>query len=50
MAKIEPEIIEINCTDENYFLCVRVCSENKKLKGDIRVAFDREKCGLENGV
>ena len=36
--------------DGNYFLCDRVCSQNKKLKEDILVAFDRGKCGLENGV
>ena len=36
------QIIEINCTDGNYFLCNRVCSQRKKLKQDILVAFDRE--------
>ena len=25
-------IIEINCTDDNFFLCDRVCSQSKKLK------------------
>ena len=43
-------IIEINCTDGNHFLSDRVCTQKKKLKQDILVAFDREKCGLENGV
>ena len=43
-------IIEINCTDDNFFLCDRVCTRSKKLKEDILVAFDREKCELENGV
>ena len=44
--------MEINCTDDNYFLCDRVCSQTKnfKFKEDILVAFDQEKCGLENGV
>ena len=32
-------IIEIKCTDNNYFLCDRVCSQSKKLKEDILVAF-----------
>ena len=45
VAKIEPEIIEINCTDENYFLSDRVCSESKNHKEDILVAFDRENVG-----
>ena len=35
-------ITEINCTDND--------SQIKKLKEDILVAFDQEKCGLENGV
>ena len=43
-------ILEINCTDGNYFLCDRVFTQTKKLKQDILVAFDRGKCGLENGV
>ena len=38
-------IIEINCTDDNYFLCDRVCIQSKKLKEDIMVAFDRENVG-----
>ena len=41
-------IIEINCTDDNYFLCDRVCTLSKKLKEDILVVFDQEKYGLEN--
>ena len=40
----------INCTDSNYFLSERVCTQSKKLKEDILVAFDRNKCGLENHV
>ena len=36
-------VIEINCKDDNYFICDRVCTQSKKLKGDILVAFDREK-------
>ena len=35
-------IIEINCTDGNYFLCDRVCTQRKKPKQDILVAFDLE--------
>ena len=38
--------IEINCTDDNCFLSDRVCTQSKKLKEDILVAFDRGKCGL----
>ena len=49
-GKDQAWIIEINCTDVNYFLCDRVCTQTKKLKEDILVAFDQEKCGLENGV
>ena len=33
--------------DDSYFLCDIVCTQTKKLKVDILVAFDREKCGLE---
>ena len=36
--------------DDNYFLCDTVYTQSKKLKEDILVAFDGEKCGLENGV
>ena len=43
-------IIEINCMDDSYFLCDRVCTQSKKLKEDILVAFYPEKCGMENGV
>ena len=43
-------MIEINCTDDNYFLCDRVYTQSKKLKKDILVTFDREKCGLENDI
>ena len=43
-------IIEINCMDDNYFLCDRVCTQSKMLKEDILVAFEQKKCGLENGV
>ena len=46
----QARIIEINCMDGNYFLCDRVCAQSKKLKKDILVAFDQEKCGLENGI
>ena len=38
-------IIEISCTDNKYFLCDRVCTQSKKLKEDILVAFDRESAG-----
>ena len=38
-------IIEINCMDDNYFLCDKVCTQSKKLKEDILVAFDRENVG-----
>ena len=40
-------MIEISCTDNIKFLCDRVCVQSKKLKEDILVAFDQEKCGLE---
>ena len=43
-------IIEISCTDNNNFLCDRVCTQSKKLEEDILVAFWRGKCGLKNGV
>ena len=43
-------IIEINCTDDNYFLCDRVWIQGKKLKEHILEEFDRGKCGMENGV
>ena len=43
-------IIEINFKDDNYFLCDRVCAQSKKLKENILVVFDWEKCWLENGV
>ena len=36
---------EINCMDDSYFLCDRVCTQRKKLKEDILVAFDRENVG-----
>ena len=39
-----------NCTDDNNFLCDRVCTQSKKLKEDILVVFDRENCGLINCV
>ena len=39
--------LEISCTDN---ICDRVSSQSKKLKDAILVAFDRGKCGLENGV
>ena len=42
-------IIEINCTDDIYFICDRVCTQSKRLK-DILVAFDWAKCGLENAL
>ena len=35
----------INCKDDIYFLCDRVCTQSKKLKDDILVAFDRENVG-----
>ena len=31
-------------------ICDRVSTQSKKLKDAILVAFDRGKCGLENGV
>ena len=31
--------------DDNYFLCDRVCTQSKKFKEDILVAFDRENVG-----
>ena len=39
--------LEISCTDN---ICDRVSTQSKKLKDAILVAFDRGKCGLENGV
>ena len=42
-------MIEISCTDKINFLCDIVCAQSKKLKEDILVAFDWEKCGLETG-
>ena len=42
--------MEINCTDDNYFLCDRCCTQSKKLKEDNLIAFDRRKCGLEISV
>ena len=42
--------MEINCIDDNNFICDRVCTQSKKLKEDILVGFGQEKCGLENGV
>ena len=47
VAKIKPEI---NCTDDSYFLCDRVCTQSNKPKENILVVFDWEKCGLENSV
>ena len=38
-------IIEINCTDNDYFLSDRVRTQTKKLKEDILVAFDGENVG-----
>ena len=32
------------------FFCDRICTQSKRIYEDILVAFDREKCGLENGV
>ena len=31
----------------NYFLCDRVCTQSKKLKEDILVAFDWKKVGVK---
>ena len=31
--------------DDNYFLCDRVCTQSKKIKEDIQVAFDQENVG-----
>ena len=31
-------------------ICDRVSTQSKKLKDAILAAFDRKKCGLENGV
>ena len=45
-AKIGPEF-KMSCTDN---ICDRVGTQIKKLKDAILVAFDRGKCGLENGV
>ena len=39
--------LEISFTDN---ICDRVSAQSKKLKDAILVAFDRGKCGLENGV
>ena len=36
--------------DDNCFIRDRVCTQSKKLKEDILVAFDREKCRLENNL
>ena len=41
--QMERLINSTNCTDDSYFLCDRVCAQNKKLKEDILVAFDRGK-------
>ena len=38
-------IIEINCTDNNYFLCDRVCTQSKKLKKYILEGLDWENVG-----
>ena len=38
-------IIEISCTDNNYFLCDRVCTQSKKHKEDVLVAFEWENVG-----
>ena len=46
----QARIIEISCTDGNYFLCDRVFTQSKNLKEDILLAFDWKKCGLVNGV
>ena len=46
----QAQMIEISCTDNIIFFHDIVCAQSKKLKEDILVAFDREKCGLENGV
>ena len=49
-GKDQAGIIQIRWTDNNNFLCDRVCTLSKKLKEDILVAFWSGKCGLENGV
>ena len=49
-VKVLALIKEINCMDDNCFIRYRVCTRSKKLKEDILVVFDLEKCGLENGV
>ena len=46
-GKVRAWIIEINCTDDDYFNCYRVYTQNKMLKGDILVAFDRENVSWE---
>ena len=39
--------LEISCTDNS---CDRVSTQSKKLEDAMLIAFDRGKCGLENGV
>ena len=38
-GEIRAWIKEISCTNNNYFLCDRVCTQSKKLKENILVAF-----------
>ena len=44
-GKDRARIIEINCTDNNYFLCDRVCTQCRKLEEAILVVFDWENVG-----